>query len=96
MLKILPLILCLVTFSSHLLGADATVGQSAQKTAIVGGDGLYNAFVDSVGRISTNANVTFPEAIYVHQALLNGASAAMNVNGATVNQNFSYQPASGV
>lgn len=57
---------------------------------IVGNDSLYKAFVDSNGRVSVNANITFPEANYYSSYLLNGSASNMNVNGATVNQNFSY------
>ena len=37
---------------------------SSQPMQIVGNDELYKAFVDSQGRLSVNANVTFPEANY--------------------------------
>lgn len=53
-------------------------------TTIVGNDGLYRAFVDSSGRISVNANVTFPEAIYQDAKALNGASENGNVLGTAI------------
>lgn len=66
------------------------------KSVLVGNDGLYTAYVDSVGRLATNANVTYPEAVYIKEAVLNGTSKDMNVNGSSTNVNFRYTPASGV
>lgn len=66
------------------------------KNVLVGNDGLYTAYVDSVGRLSTNANVTFPETIYKKEALLNGTSKAMNVNGSSSSVSFKYTPSTDV
>lgn len=66
------------------------------KISMVGNDGLYRAYVDSLGRVATNANVTFPETIYVKQSLLNGTSKLLNVNGATVNKSFRFTPSTNV
>jgi len=59
---------------------------------IVGSDGLYKATVDSVGRVATNANVTFPEVIYIKTALLNGSSKACDVNGSVTPVSFRFTP----
>lgn len=63
------------------------------ETKILGNDGLYKVAVDSVGRLATNANVTFPEVIYSDVNLLNGSNLNANVNGATNNVNFRFTPA---
>ena len=63
---------------------------------IVGNDELYKAFVDSQGRLSVNANVTFPEANYYSQNLLNGTVSNMAVNGSVTPQNFNYTASSTV
>lgn len=67
-------------------------------TSIVGNDGLYKAFVDSAGRVSVNANITTPEALYSLDNLkLNGTgSILMNANGSVTNQNFRYVPSSNI
>ncbi len=89
-----------------VVGIDSSTGEtnpvnsSAQgelltKTTITGGDGLYKATVDSLNRLSVNANVNFPEAVYVMPFALDGASPNMNVNGSSTNKNFRYSPAAG-
>lgn len=70
-------------------GATSTTALPIQ---ITGGDGLYQANVDSVGRLAVNANVTFPETFYVKNPLASGA--VLNMNTAT-NSGFIYAPASG-
>lgn len=66
------------------------LGDKSQFTKVTGGDGLYTATVDSLNRLSVNANIQFPEAVYVISNLLNGSSKAMNVNGATTPVTFQY------
>lgn len=78
--------------------ATTTIDSHGQlKTALVGNDGLYTAYVDSVGRVATNANVTFPETVYVKTALLNGSSKAANISGSVGTPvSFKYTPATNV
>jgi hypothetical protein len=59
---------------------------------VVGNDGLYRMFVDSAGRASVNANVTFPESVYEVDNLRNGSSAEMNVNGSVTPASYRYTP----
>lgn len=73
-------------------GSSTTV---ALPTQITGGDGLYRATVDSLNRLSVNANINFPEAVYTYPNLLSAGSKAMNVNGSVTPVSFSYAPASG-
>jgi len=69
-----------------------TVGRQIMQ--ITGGDGLYKATVDSLNRLSVNANVQFPEAEYQIVNVLNAGSKTMNVNGTLgAPVNFLFTPA---
>lgn len=90
---------------SHIIGGVGPTGNAATanidangqlRTVLVGNDGLYKAAIDSVGRMATNANVTFPETIYKKEALLNSTSKAMNVNGSSSNVSFKFTPSTDV
>ena len=72
-------------------------GNISRLTQLIGNDGLYRLFIDSLGRASVNANITFPEAIYSGSILLSaGGSEHMNVNGSVTPVDFSFAPTSGV
>ena len=73
----------------EFLGSGSTVALPIQ---IVGNDGLYRAFVDSDGKISVNANVTFPEVFYFKKPLLNGTNKSMDVGATT---EFNIAPPAG-
>lgn len=64
--------------------------------AIMGNDGLYKAFVDSEGRLSVNANITFPEAEYQTSFVQNGTNRNLNVNGSSTNVSYKYTPTTNV
>lgn len=76
----------------EFLGTGSTV---SLPTNIIGGDGLYTATVDSLNRLSVNANIQFPEAVYSIVNLLNGTSPNMNVNGSGTPVTFQYSPPTG-
>lgn len=68
---------------------DLTERQASLSTKLVGNDEQYAAYVDSNGRLSVNANITFPEALYSSPLFVNGTNDNMAVNGATTNVVFS-------
>ena len=76
----------------EFLASASTVALPVQ---LVGNDGLYRAFVDADGKVSTNANVTFPEVFQYKKPILNGSNRSMDVDGSGASVEFSISPPSG-
>lgn len=73
-----------------------TLTDKTQITKITGNDGLYQVSVDSVGRLATNANVTYPEVFYQDVSLINSNNSNANVNGSISSPiNFRWSPTDG-
>lgn len=77
----------------EFLAGSSTVAVPMQ---IIGNDGTYRAFVDADGRVSVNANVTFPEVFQFKKPVLSGTRKDLAVNGSSTNRSFSIAPPSDV